>query len=63
MSESTPYSELKIEMQPMNPPRPVGFGVFKDGKLLAFLTLEEVKKGLLEYEAMEDRYQRRWDEH
>jgi hypothetical protein len=58
-TDPTPYSVLRVEMEPMNPPKPVGIGVFKDGKLLAHLTIDELRRAVSEYEEMLATYKAR----
>ncbi len=43
---------IRVEMHPIIPPKPIGFGVFDDAKLVAFLTEEQVRKALAEFDAM-----------
>lgn len=41
--------EIRVECQPTNPPKPTGFGVLVNGKLVATLTLEQMQNALAEY--------------
>lgn len=43
---------LAVEFQPMNPPRPTGVGVFKDNVIIAFLTIEQLKTSVEQYDSM-----------
>jgi hypothetical protein len=47
-----PNARLTVEMQPMNPPKPLAFGVFADDRLIAMLSYDETKRALVQYEAM-----------
>lgn len=38
-----PTGDLRLEVQPMAKPKPIGCGVFVDGQMVAVLTLENVR--------------------
>jgi hypothetical protein len=46
-----PLAILRLECQQMNPPKPVGFGAFVDGKMVAVLEYKNVKAALDQFEA------------
>lgn len=39
-----PTASLRIECASVNPPKPIGIGVFSDGKMIAVLELDELKR-------------------
>jgi hypothetical protein len=51
-----PKASLKIECAMVNPPQPIGCGVLVDGKVIATLTLEEVKLVVTRIEELEARW-------
>ena len=57
--ETTPYSVIRVEVQPTNPVKPCNFGVFKNGEIRAYLEYEEVKRALSEYELLLAAYEAR----
>lgn len=47
-----PVGQLRIEVRPMLPPKPMHFGVFADNRLIAYLTYESVKEAVTKFEEM-----------
>lgn len=50
----TPIAKLAIETAPVNPPRPLGCGVFVDGKLVAVVELDELKMAAKRLQELEN---------
>jgi hypothetical protein len=42
--EGIPTATLRVEQVMLNPPKPVGCGVFVQGRLIAVVTLDELKR-------------------
>lgn len=49
--------KLAVEFQPTGVPKPVGVTVFADRSPVAFLTLEQLREVIREFEKMEAVYQ------
>lgn len=47
-----PTATLRIECAAINPPKPLGVGVFADGKMIAVVELNELKCASSELEAI-----------
>ena len=41
-----PQATLRIETHLTNPPRPIGVGVFVDRKMIAVVSLDELRKAM-----------------
>ncbi len=48
-----PQATLAIESHPMNPPKPLGVGVLVDGKLIAVMPLDELRRAAAHLAEME----------
>ena len=49
MSEPTPTYptlQLRLECAMVNPPKPLGFGVFNGDKMVGVMTIDELRRGL-----------------
>jgi hypothetical protein len=46
-------AELHVECYMTNPPKPLGFGIIVEGKVVATLTLEQVREALHRYEELQ----------
>lgn len=46
-------AEIAIEYQPMNPPKPTGFGVIRDRHVIAVLTYEQVRIAMDKFATMQ----------
>ena len=46
-------AKLFVEVQPTTNPKPMGIAVVKDGKPIAFVTLEDFKKAAADLERLE----------
>ena len=44
--------KIVVEVQPMLPPKPVGFAAIADGKPVAFLTEEQVRNALARFDEL-----------
>jgi hypothetical protein len=50
----TPVAKLAIETAQINPPKPLGCGVFVDGKLVAVVELDELKRAAKRLQELEN---------
>ncbi len=48
-----PVAKLHIEMAMVNPPKPTGIGVFVEGKMIAVVELDELKRVAAQLVAIE----------
>lgn len=47
---------IVVEMQPTGVPKPTGFGVIADHKVVAFLTEDQVRAALAKFDEMKSAY-------
>lgn len=49
-----PTAKLKIECQMINPPKPAGCNVLVEGKLVAVVTLDDLRAVIADLERLDD---------